>query len=206
LHNETSNPEKIDSLRDNFDNKIAKSIYRHSYNNLAAALEEYGFDRTLGERINETFGSKLATDEVCLCHGDFWPGNFVIDDTPHEANKNAPILTLVDWEMVRIGNGATDVGQFAAEAWLLDRTRGGKGMMESFLEAYLRNRKLSDEDKIRVVAHFGTHIAYWPSRIPWTDATGTKELISTGARLLEAVEANDIETLKKGPLKVLFES
>lgn len=43
---------------------------------------------------------------------------------------------VVDWELVRRGCGATDVGQFAAESWLLDRFRGGRGLLKAFLEGY----------------------------------------------------------------------
>lgn len=42
-------------------------------------------------------------------------------------------MAVVDWEMVRRGCGATDAGQFAAEAWLLERFHGEKGLLGAFL-------------------------------------------------------------------------
>jgi len=90
------------------DNKTARFFYRFAYSNLAAALEKFGFDPSLGELIDRQYGSLLSTDDECLCHGDFWPGNVLVD------GQN---LTFADWEMVRRGCGATDVGQFAVEAW-----------------------------------------------------------------------------------------
>ena len=110
------------------DNKTAKAIYRYSYSNLATALSKYGLDPSIGEEVDRDYGSLLATDDKRMCHGDFWPGNILVG--------SGQKLTVVDWEMVRRGCGATDVGQFAAEAWLLDRFRGGKGLLPAFLSAY----------------------------------------------------------------------
>lgn len=115
------------------DNKTAKSIYRFAYSHSAAALAKYGFDPSLGERINQEYGSLLSTDNECVCHGDFWPGNVLV---------NEQSLTVVDWEMVRRGCGATDVGQFAAEASLLDRFRGGRGLMGAFLAGHQETCKM----------------------------------------------------------------
>ncbi len=109
------------------DNKTAKAIYRFAYSNLSSSLEKFGFEPSLGQSIDQQYGSLLSTDDECLCHGDFWPGNVVV---------NGQKLTVVDWEMVRKGCGATDVGQFAAEAWLLDRFRGGRALLRAFLEGY----------------------------------------------------------------------
>jgi thiamine kinase-like enzyme len=213
LHKSTSEPETLQLVREKLGNSPGKSIYRYTYNGLASVLENFGYDRGLGERINEQFGSKLETDEVCLCHGDCWPGNFLVEDQDQnpaetvegvEEKPQAPTLTLVDWELVRVGNGATDVGQFTAESWLLDRFHGGKGLLEAFLSAYLAERPLSDADKIRVAAHSGVHITFYPPMVNWTDEEGTKELVRIGKGILEAVDANDVDKLKTGPLKPLF--
>lgn len=122
-----------DDLKAN--NHIGVTIYRHSYRNLSSALAQFGHDADLGKRIDEEFGSKLATENECVCHGDFWPGNVLVR-VRNEADKDAK-LTVVDWEMTRRGTSATDVGQFAAEAFLLDRFRGGRGLLRAFLNAYV---------------------------------------------------------------------
>jgi thiamine kinase-like enzyme len=213
LHNLTAKPETLKLVKEKFDNEIAKSIYRYTYNNVGSVLEKFGFDRSFGERINKKFGSKLETDEVCLCHGDFWPGNILLEDHEPvakveevEETLQAPSLTIVDWEIVRLGNGATDVGQFAAESWLLDRFHGGKGLLEAFLNAYIEERPLSNAEKIRIGAHFGTHITFYPSFVKWSDEEGTRQVIQIGKEVLEAVDQEDMEKLNAGPLHVLFDS
>jgi aminoglycoside phosphotransferase (APT) family kinase protein len=189
------------------DNKVAKAIYRHSYNNVSEALAEFGLDQTLGERVNEQFGSKLQTDDGMVCHGDFWTGNVLVKSDPLR-------LTVVDWEMTRRGNGVTDVGQFAAEAWLLDRFHGGKGMLPAFLTAY-REAKGEEDDpewdpeftnRQRIAIHFGTHIAYWPTRVEWGSNEETVEVVKIGSNVLMHALEKDYEWFKEGPLAPLFQS
>lgn len=94
------------------------------YEQLAATLETYSFDPTLRNRIYQRYATSLLHDEVCICHGDLNPPNIIF----REENLKCGKATIIDWEMARIGNGATDVGQLAAEFYLLDRFRGGRGL------------------------------------------------------------------------------
>jgi thiamine kinase-like enzyme len=181
-------------------------------------LKEYGYDPELGERINEQFGSLLQSDDVSVCHGDFWPGNILLSDTtPYpsseakdsegETTQSEPLkITIVDWEMVRNGNGVSDIGRFSAESFLLDRFRGNKGLLPAFSKAYLEARKepLTWEEQRRIYADFATHIAYWPTRVPWGTKEETKELMKLGVELLEMLEKGDVEELARGPLKAFF--
>lgn len=100
-------------------------------------------------------------------------------------NAQPPTLTLVDWEMTRRGTGATDVGQFAAEAWLLDRFRGQRGLASAFLRSYVEAAKPSEEFLRRVVVHLGTHIAFWPTRVVWGSEEETREVVGIGKEVLE---------------------
>ncbi|KAF2422077.1 hypothetical protein EJ08DRAFT_487149 [Tothia fuscella] len=198
-----------ETVRHKFDNKTAKYIYRHSYNNLTTSLKEYGYDTNLGSRINERFGSLLASDDVSVCHGDFWPGNILLSDTTITSSDPEPVplvLSVVDWELTRNGSGVTDVGQFAAEAFLLDHCRGGRGLLHAFLNEYLGQRKgeLSREDARRIAVHFGTHIAYWPSRVEWGDKEQTKQIVGRGVEVLEHAEKGNWEWLRGSVLGVLF--
>jgi hypothetical protein len=189
------------ATKDIGNNSTAKAISRHSYNNLSGALKEYGFDPKLGQEINEQFGSLLQSDDVCVCHGDFWPGNILVKTSPLR-------LTIVDWEMTRRGNGATDVGQFSAEAWLLDRFRGGKGLLQAFLNGYIAEKEQgwSLEDARRVAIQFGTHLAYWTTRVVWGNRDETIECVSLGVDYLKRAKAKDWEWLGQSELGILFPS
>jgi hypothetical protein len=107
-------------------------------------------------------------------------------------------------QMVRRGTSATDVGQFAAEAFLLDRFRGGRDLRRDFLTCYFSMRKddfnLGLEWIRRLAVHWAVHIAFWPTRVPWTDEQGTKELVQTGVDVLKAVLQDDMEFVRTSKL------
>ena len=181
------------------DNKTAKDIYRYCYSRLGGAMKKYELDGALGIRINEKYGSLLETDDDSVCHGDFWPGNILF--AKHDSN----IATVIDWEMVRRGCGATDVGQFAAEAHLLDRFRGGRGLLSAFLLGYRGRRSLSRGFVVRVAIHFSTHLGFWPTVVSWASKEETAEVVRLGAEMLQNVEQNGYEGMKGGVLKDLVD-
>jgi thiamine kinase-like enzyme len=118
-------------------------------------------------------------------------------------------LTIVDWEMSRRGTSATDVGQFAAEAFLLDRFRGNRGLRRDFLRSYIQERdgkgiktaKTIETEWIqRVAIHWAVHIAFWPTRVEWTDQEGTRELVDIGIGVMKSALNEDWEALKTSPL------
>ena len=189
------------------DNKTAKAVYRFSYSNLATALSKYGLDPSIGERVDEYYGSLLSRDDECVCHGDFWPGNVLVDGQR---------LMVVDWEIVRRGCGATDVGQFAAEAWLLDRFRGGKGLLSAFLSGYCANTKQDEVSSsheavksrkkffFRAAIHMGTHLAFWPTRVSWGTEEETAEVVKQGFEMLVRALAGDVEWFGRSCLKEML--
>ena len=165
------------------DNQTAKSIYRFAYTHLAGALRKYDQDPSLAEQIDAQYGSLLQTDDECVCHGDFWPGNVIINERER--------MKVVDWEMVRRGCGATDVGQFAAEAHLLDHFRGGRGLRARFLEGYGMTRELNSRFVKRVAIHMGVHLAFWPTRVSWGREKETKEIVKVGCELMRQALGED---------------
>ena len=166
-------------------NAAAKDIYRFAYQNLEGALSKYGFDGALGVRIYEKYGAMLQTDDDMVCHGDCWTGNVLV-------SEDKKILTIVDWEMCRRGCGATDVGQFAAEAFLLDRFQGRRGLMYQFLETYrAHNHDVSRDFVKRVAVHFATHLCFWPSVVEWGSQEETREVIGVGVEILSKFEEED---------------
>ncbi|KIW05003.1 uncharacterized protein PV09_04161 [Verruconis gallopava] len=211
LHNATSAQPALSVLREKLDGNATDFAYQYPFKGVASVLEHQGFDPALGERINAAYGSESVEDKVCLCHGDFWLSNIQVadEDTTRQStaegnvNQLDPVLTIIDWENARVGNGATDVGRFAADAWLVDRFYGGKGMFSAFLTAYLAERPLSEQEKIRLTVYFAVHIIFY-SRMRWTDDEGTKKLVQTGKGVLEAVESGNQESLATGPLMLLY--
>ncbi|KAI4122536.1 MAG: hypothetical protein LQ338_005767 [Usnochroma carphineum] len=184
-------------------NPIGKSVYRWAYAHLAEVAERYGLDVGFAEWIDEKYGALLAADDECVCQGDFWPGNVLLDEEKS--------LTVVDWEMCRRGCGATDVGQFAAETYLLDRLRGGKGLQQAFLRGYREavgkfgGRSLQHEGYLkRVAVHMGVHLAYWPASVKWADEDETKAVIELGHELMRHGDAGDMEWLADHLLAGLF--
>ncbi|KAF2457000.1 kinase-like domain-containing protein [Lineolata rhizophorae] len=177
-------------------NLAARAIYRYSYAHLAGALEAFGQDVGLGGRVDSEFGSLLQSDDEVVCHGDFWPGNVLIGADCK--------MTIVDWEMVRRGCGATDVAQFAAEAFLLDKFRGEKGLLPAFLSAYRAAAgKPSREFFKRVAIHFGTHVAFWPTRVRWGTREETAECVRLGAYVLQHALDDDWTWFEQGVLTAL---
>ncbi|KAL1649948.1 hypothetical protein SLS58_001324 [Diplodia intermedia] len=210
LHHRTSRP-----TRKTFDNATARGIYRHAYANLAAAFERHGLDAAYARAVDDAFGARLATDDVCVCHGDFWSGNVLVqaqaDAGPGTTTTTTTTTTLsvVDWEMTRRGIGATDVAQFAAEAYLLDLHCGGKGLVEAFLEEYVRAARENgevggeagkEEFVRRLVVHFGVHLAFWPSFVAWCGEEETRELAKFGKGCIEAGWGANWAAVREGPL------
>ncbi|KAF2446192.1 hypothetical protein P171DRAFT_430394 [Karstenula rhodostoma CBS 690.94] len=215
LHTSTvATPLSLDPASQNIkdNNAVAVSIYRHSYNNLSSAFAAYsdgggtvpGYadfidlpnkDIEFAQQINDAYGSRLAHDNECICHGDFWPGNVLVRPAAEEGGKVN--LTVVDWEMTRRGTSATDPAQFLAESFLLDRFCGDRGLAPAFLNAYLSARSsLPDKEWFRRLAiHFAVHVAFWPTRVVWTDRAGTQALVELGKGILRAASESNWDVL-----------
>lgn len=211
LHSIQPASEVLDELKTSGENKYGKFVFSYTFEGVAQVLNEHHFDPGLGERIKEKWGIEEASEKTSICHGDFWLANIQLEDAEpvpkiedaEDVKLETPVLTIIDWENIRIGNGATDVARFAADAWMTDRFHGEKGMFKAFLEAYLAERDLKKEGKIRLAVHFAVHIIFY-SKMGWTDKDGTKKLVEVGKDMLEAVEANDLRALANSPLAILF--
>lgn len=193
LHTET--PHFNATGDSSLNNEVGVMIVRHTYNNLSSALAQTGYDAELGLKINSSFGELLAMDDESVCHGDFWPGNVMLQNS---SVTGAPqILTVIDWELVRVGSSSTDVGQFAAEAFMLDRFCGNKGLRSAFLQAYYHARTCDSPSAVfqqksrlnkwmtRAAVHFAAHLAFWPSRqAHWANKEDTKSLFDLAFGIL----------------------
>lgn len=180
----------------NVNNEVGMTVARYTYNNLVTTFRQLGKDTHLASNINDTFGALIATEKESVCHGDFWPGNVMLQSNSLE--EGPYILTVIDWEMVRVGSSATDVGQFAAETFMLDRFRGEKGLCSAFMRAYFDTRTAEFESNIftttdllcewmtRAAVHFAAHLAVWPARrAHWANREDTKPLFDLAVQIFE---------------------
>ncbi|KAL8681134.1 MAG: hypothetical protein Q9186_002727 [Xanthomendoza sp. 1 TL-2023] len=175
-------------------NLTARSIYRWPYSHLAQVATPYRLDVDFCKYIDTTYGSSLASDDDCVCHGDFWPGNVLLNQGKR--------LTVIDWEMCRRGHPALDVAQFAAEAYLLDRFRGDKGLLDAFLRGYKDRRRELGLDVTteaiflrRLGVHLGVHLAFWPISVKWADKDETMAVIELGYQVMRHGDAEDFAWL-----------
>ena len=209
-------------------NVAGRSMYRFGYKYLGRAIAKHGFDVAIGERIDAKYGSLLESDDEVVCHGDFWPGNVLVGEDDGESGQT---LTIVDWEMCRRGCGATDVGQFLAEAWLLDRFSGpakapleaytaaagydadarfaepGRGLAKAFLKAYVAaaGSRVDARFAERVVVHFGMHYAFWPTQVKWTTFEETGKMVAFALDAFREVERGNWAWFKGSVLEDLAE-
>ena len=174
------------------------ALYRYAtYSRLVNIAEKYSLDKTFFIAIDEKYGQKIMTDQQCLCHGDFWSGNVIVNDEG--------LCSIVDWEIVRKGSGATDVGQFVAEAYLLHRSRGDSGtLLKSFLESYMTKAKPSQDFVKDALVHLGVHLFYWPNFVPWGTNEYIKEIAFLGAEIMKQADNENWTYFVNGPFGAFF--
>ncbi|KAH7024488.1 kinase-like domain-containing protein [Microdochium trichocladiopsis] len=232
LHVGTTAPE----LHRQFEHPVARRMYRWNFNNLAAVLERHGHDGELGRAINARYGAQLETDDECVCHGDMWPGNILLrsvdahpsgseagdgmNEMQHETGilDTSPTtrghdLVVIDWEVARNGTGATDVGHFSGEAWLLDTLKGSAArgsLLDSFLVGYMVEKArisgtgLKMEERWRIAAQFATHVTHWPTIYGWINEDETRRCVEFGASYLSKVDQRDEEWFRASVLAPVF--
>ena len=129
------------------------------------------FDRDVIGLASKWGGDRLMNEPETLAHGDFWPGNFLVDTTTGEGNEiKIKHMYIVDWEMSRYGPAAMDLGQFIAEAFSLNKYRHPcEELMTSFLEAYCKiyGDRLTTTDLKTAVIHCGGHLMAWTPYTGW---------------------------------------
>ncbi|KAF9348303.1 hypothetical protein BGX34_002560 [Mortierella sp. NVP85] len=129
------------------------------------------FDRDVIDLASKWGGDRLMNEPETLAHGDFWPGNFLVDTEIGEGNEiTIKHMYIVDWEMSRYAPAAMDLGQFIAEAFSLNKYRHPcEELMTSFLEAYCRiyGNRLTTTDLKTAVIHCGGHLMSWTPYTGW---------------------------------------
>ncbi|KAG0301579.1 hypothetical protein BGZ98_008211 [Dissophora globulifera] len=98
------------------------------------------FDRDVLDLASKWGGDRMMNEPETFAHGDYWPGNFLVDTAAGEGNEiTIKHIYIVDWEMSRFAPAAMDLGQFMAEAFSLNKYRHPcEELMTSFLETYCK--------------------------------------------------------------------
>lgn len=86
--------------------------------------------KLLGDYAQKT-SAAIMNSKATIVQGDFWPGNMLL--TLDSAGKLKRI-TVVDWELAKLGIPGYDLGQFFAETHLLRRFHPRLGETVSVLE------------------------------------------------------------------------
>lgn len=214
------------------DSPTAKAMSRFAtYGRLAATAKQRSNDNdsiAFWTRIDAEYGNALIDDNAVICHGDFWPGNVLVRNvgvsgSGYDGDDDRLDLTVVDWELVRLGSGATDVGQFAAEAWLLGHFHGDRKpdpnskedrdqvLLESFLRAYRASlvtsstskRGRSDDfasDSIltdrwlqKTLVHFGVHLWFWTTVVGWGTEAEMQEVVNYGEEVVRVAISGGLD-------------
>jgi thiamine kinase-like enzyme len=132
-------------------------------------------------------------------------------------NKRINQLIILDWELAKTGPAATDVGQFAAESYMLQkltpRSAGG-ALLRSFLTKYksvisasIKGQKISATlfDPQGIVACIAAHAAVWGSLVSWADAETTRATVETALGLCKHAMTGDLQDIKDTELSVLMD-
>lgn len=208
LHKTTGGAEKCSNCRSIFSSDLQLDMAMITYRLLPSFLLEFGYDPAVGNRIIQRFGMKrIKKDSECFIHADFCPGNIVVSDPePNvQGETGLPSLTVIDWELARIGNSAIDVGHFMAHAWLLDLygagkngAEGDKGLTSGFVSAYFTERRLGERFRKRAAVHFAVQLIYHAPACDWMSESSTEEAAKfayTVLRLIDLPKSTLQETL-----------
>ncbi|GJJ69673.1 hypothetical protein EMPS_02021 [Entomortierella parvispora] len=157
------------------------------------------FDRDVIDLASKWGGDRLMNEPETLAHGDFWPGNFLVDSAVGAGNEiTLKHIFIVDWEMSRYAPAAMDLGQFVAEAFSLNKYRYPcEELMTSFLEAYCKfyGDRLTTTDLKTAVIHCGGHLMAWTPYTGWfkddDHDTKSKEITLIGAEFIKRAWIED---------------
>ncbi|KAJ7084642.1 kinase-like domain-containing protein [Mycena belliarum] len=117
------------------------------------------------KRIPEIYAARGA-----LTMGDFWTGNVVIGPDPASAD---PAVHVIDWELVKPGVPALDLGQFCAEMQTLALFRpqaaeATAALIEAFLAEYRANcGTLAQRAASIATQHMGAHLVVITPTVGW---------------------------------------
>ncbi|KIY62564.1 hypothetical protein CYLTODRAFT_426815 [Cylindrobasidium torrendii FP15055 ss-10] len=135
----------------------------------------------------------IMNSKETIVQGDFWPGNMLLTlDNTGKLKR----ITVVDWELVKLGIPGYDLGQFFAETHLLRRFHPRLDETVSVLEyafkqAYAKEAGLpsveADEKLNRdMLVQQAVHLITWTVRIRWGEREAMRAVVMEGFRQLKS--------------------
>lgn len=74
-----------------------------------------------------------------LVHGDCWPGNFMWNTKENDS------IRIIDWEMVGLGSGPQDLGQYVISNMdPTERKECEEDLIDAYIDEFIRTRMLVD--------------------------------------------------------------
>ncbi|KAF9428437.1 Carboxy-terminal domain (CTD) phosphatase, partial [Podila epigama] len=159
-------------------------------------------------------GDRLMNEPETLAHGDFWPGNMLVDTTTGKGDEILlKRMCIVDWELSRYAPAAMDIGQYMAEAFSLNKYRHPcQELLTDFLEAYCRtySDRLTATDLKTAVIHCGGHFISWTAITGWfkddDHKTKTREIVLLGVEYIKRAWTEDWTWIRQEtPFRVMVD-
>jgi aminoglycoside phosphotransferase (APT) family kinase protein len=127
-----------------------------------------------------------------IVHGDFWPGNILVQLSGEGDQRRLERLHIIDWELAKPGIPGLDIGQLYAELHLLRKFRPAcSGAVEAIArqlqQAYTKLRGCEQIEKdmgATILRHVGAHLVAWGPRVEWGAKETVQEVVKEGVHLL----------------------
>jgi aminoglycoside phosphotransferase (APT) family kinase protein len=149
--------------------------------------------------IAEMNTAALRNARETIIHGDFWPGNVMVQLGGKDGELRAESIFVLDWELSKPGLPGFDVGQFCAEVHLARRfypssEESASAVLDYFLRAYQVGQDKNAMARVARVAHthLAAHTIVWTPRNPtWKDRNTVEEIMKEGVRYLLAIDEEE---------------
>jgi Phosphotransferase enzyme family len=122
-----------------------------------------------------------------VLHGDFWTGNILIAPTSTGELR----IKVLDWEASNCRNILwNDLGQMCSEMYQPAvfghiSEEKGREIISSFLTAYQKRRKPTQEEVRMAVVRCGVHMVVWPGLTGWGDVASVASCKALGKQYAE---------------------
>lgn len=183
---------------------LSASVY---FSALPDAAAKYGYtDPWIAAAAKAAEVEVLTAKEVWTL-GDFWTGNILVSAPDDQSVP--PKVTVLDFELLKPGTAAFDVGQMGAEMFCLALFRcpeQGYLLLRTFFRAYRAERK-GVVDAAAVAVRIGAHLFTIMPRA-WTADYGEEKVrlaLQRGFELLKIGWERDEAALRKSIVGVLME-